>query len=211
MFGPALLRSCIRRSSPGSAGPRRSSPVSRRVALVSALAALLGSGGCASAPGFQPTGAPEIRTVFEPQGPGHVFPSAIDAALDALAWCRAEVRRSGERRAFARGGTVYPVDGGFSYAEPAVSDGAFQKLKYRLRPGDALHFRYYPSTVPSAMSTSRNLLSIRDRRLVDRIDPRRRPIYYMTDDRRINRYGAGGAELERERVASLSPSDPANR
>ena len=113
------------------------------------------------------------------------------AAFDALVWCQSEASRAGGKRTFARGGTVVPVAGGFSYAEPSVADGASARLQYALRRDAVLHFRHYPASSASTTGPSRNALSRRDRRLVDRGDPLQRPIYYMTPDRKIRVYAAG--------------------
>jgi hypothetical protein len=178
---------------------------------VLALAGLLGSIGCASAPGSFMLAEPLERLAPEVEGPGHVFATAEGAAFDALAWCRAEARRTIAGRTFARGGTVYPVDGGFSYAAPVVADGASARLQYRLRPGDVLHFRHYPSSVVSATGPSRHALPVRDRRLVDRGDPLQRPIYYMTPDHRVYRYSPRALETERPALASREIEAPVQR
>lgn len=126
-----------------------------------------------------------------PEGPGKVFVTAEAAALDALAWCRAASRSDRAGGDQARGGTVFPVAGGFSYGEPVVANGASKRLSYRLRPGDVLHFRDYPVALAGRAGVGSRALSIRDRRLVDRRDPLRRPIYFATPDGRVRVYSGG--------------------
>jgi|JI10StandDraft_1071094.scaffolds.fasta_scaffold991820_1 hypothetical protein len=178
-----------------------------RLGLAFALVGLLGSTGCMSTPGSVLRSQSVMGTATEVAGPGHVFSTAEEAAFDALAWCQAEATRTVAGRTFARGGTVYPVDGGFSYAAPVLADGASARLQYRLRPIDVLHFRHYPSSAASATGPSRNALPIRDRRVVDRGDPLQRPIYYMTPDRRVRLYSPHDREQNLRTLAWRMPND----
>lgn len=191
-------------------GPLRSAAL--RITLAIALAGLLGATGCTGASGPRAMDSAGAELAREALGPGAVFATAELAAFDALAWCQAEARSAGESRAFARGGTVYPVVGGFSYAEPSVADGASPRLRYRLGPDDVLHFRHYPASAAAATGPSRHMLPIRDRRFVDRGDPLQRPIYYMTPDRRVRRYAAmSGDEGPRTLTFALRASNDRER
>jgi hypothetical protein len=137
-----------------------------------------------------------------PHGPGHVFSSVEAAAMDALAYCYLETRQviSANRR--ARGGSIFPTDGGFSYDEPAVArDAVGRQLRYRLRPTDVAHYRHYagPSN-PLGRGSLRGLPS-KARRFVDRRDPISRPFYYLTPERFVSVYG--GAEYGEQTLARL--------
>jgi hypothetical protein len=126
-----------------------------------------------------------------PEGPGSVFSSSEEAAMDALAYSYLESRDSvlSERR--ARAGTIYPVDGGFTYDEPTVTRpfmGA--KLRYRLRTTDVAHFRHYPVSSHNQLDIRSRSLSREVRVFVDRRDPLERPIFYLTPDRFMRVYGA---------------------
>lgn len=180
-----------------------------RVGLISlvAIAAL----GCAAGSG--PMHARANDRVVAPMGPGHVFASAEDAALDALAYSHLASRRSERAAGLARGGTVRAVAGGFRYDEPVTAPVGEKRLRYRLGREDVLHYRHYPRSSRGQSELGAGGLAQRDRRVVDRRDPLGRPVYFMTPGRVVQVY-AGRAEGTRTigRVrAGVRPQDESIR
>lgn len=104
-----------------------------------------------------------------------------------------------------RGGSIHPVDGGFSYDEPIVARRATGAgMKYRLRPDDVAHYRHFPQRMHSEASTPSRRLSREDRRFVDRQDPAGRPFYYLTPQRRLRVYP--GVVVGEQTLARVDPS-----
>lgn len=176
----------------------------QRSILVSSLMllGLLAGSGCAisaSAPDLVATRA-EVQPL-RPRGPGAVFESADAAAIDGL-WLAyletLEQDRAGTQR--ARGGTVFPVAGGFSYTPlVAAREATPGRVPLVLKPADVAHFHSYPRA-----DAHRNRInethSPNDRANVDQRDPLRRPSYVLTPSLRVRRYDA----LRREtRIARI--------
>lgn len=171
----------------------------RSVSLLLALSWL----GCASLPlpelampsfsfDLLPT-PPEMGDIesLTPRGPGSVFATLEEAGVDALAYSYLESRQvvSSDRR--ARGGAIFPVEGGYSYDDPAVAgSGASEQLRYRLRSTDAAHFRHFPARTSLSMSAQHGSLSREARVFVEQRDPVNRPIFYLTPERFVRVYTA---------------------
>lgn len=184
---------------------------SRRLARpLLAIVAILSLGGCASLPlgplaswspvvaddpqasdpsetsgfFFARTERPELGDVsrMTPRGPGHVFATPEEAAIDALAYCYLLSRGEYPDQRRMRGGAVQPSGSGFSYAEPAAErSSSGDKLRYRLRPTDVAHFQHHPDgrvQYGPGRSPEREA-----RRLVTRRDPAGRPLYRLTPKR----------------------------
>lgn len=164
----------------------RRPPSVQRFCGAALLLLLWVAGGCATGPSaWVDMGRPVSLT---PRGPGHVLATPDAAALDALAYCHLAAHRQVTSNRVARGGAVYPVAGGFSYAEPARADATFAQLRYRLRPADVLHFRHYSSRAWLAKGPGAFRLPERDRTVVDLSDPLHRPVYFMSPDRHVRVY-----------------------
>ena len=134
-----------------------------------------------------------------PRGPGALFMSPEDAAIDALAYCYLtsqagllDIRR-------AAGGAIQAVDGGFSYEEPSVAgSGASERLRYAMGRRDVAHFNYYPQRTLTRKAVERE-----QRRVVEELDPAHRPLYTLSADRLLTVYEAG--PKGHEALARMSP------
>ncbi|MFK7895807.1 MAG: hypothetical protein AB8G23_08235 [Myxococcota bacterium] len=126
---------------------------------------------------------------MDPSGPGTVFESIEAAASDALVYSYLVSRSNRVTTGEIRGGAIFPTEGGFSYDEPArSSDGASGRLRYRLQPTDLAHYRQFPADARTGVISATGNLHVDDRRVVDRRDPLKRPLYYLTPKRRIKVY-----------------------
>ncbi len=176
-----------------------------RGALLGCLA--VGFVGCAAFPPLaldSERSAPSFGAVaeIEPKGPGAVFETVEEAALDALAYCYLESRRRVSSARSVRGGAIHPLENGFSYAEPSVArDFVGDQIRYRLRPTDVAHYRHFPNRMAPRSAGQRDLLSRKDRAVVDRRDPLKRPLYYLTPSRFVRVYpGLDAGEVTLARV-----------
>jgi hypothetical protein len=136
----------------------------------------------ASALGFALTTASIAETAA---GPGTVFASVEAAALDALHY--AALRQAGAHREL--GGAISAAAGGYTYAEPSVGtrDGVAVRLG-----ADNVAWYYTHGARGNALEDRLNEgLSRRDRRMVDHVDPKRRPLFVRTPSGRVLRYGDG--------------------
>lgn len=169
---------------------------STRLAVILALAAAL------------PTLA-QAQSNHTPYGPGHVFASVSEAAVDALATAH---RRQllGRTSRLSRGGTIVAVDGGYTYrAIETARPGAPDELRLRLDRNVVAHFHTYPSQ-GRRIDRLNEHHSRADRWVVDQLDSKRRPSYVLTPSLRVivyrGRDEARGADVT---VANLSqPSVP---
>jgi hypothetical protein len=130
--------------------------------------------------------------VLVPQGPGSVFATIDTAAMDALAYRYLATRQGVSTTRQASGGGIFPVEGGFSYDEPVVvGTGLEDRLRYRLRPTDVAHFRHDPVHRSITVGGQSRSLSSEVRSFVERRDPVKRPIYYLTAERFVRVYATG--------------------
>jgi len=126
------------------------------------------------------------QMTLEPSGPGAVYATPQQAAMDALAWCYLESRERPLDTRRARGGTIHVVEGGYSYDTPDLENRASGLLAYRMGPRDVAHFRHYPVR-RSAMRGFRSV-DHEAHRLVDQVDPVSRPFYFLTPERGLHVY-----------------------
>lgn len=124
---------------------------------------------------------------ISPRGPGVVFLSPQDAAVDALAYCYLTSRSHTLDVRRAAGGAIHAVEGGFSYDEPSLaSNNARARLRYTMGRSDVAHFNYYPE-----QSFTRRAVDREQRRVVEKLDPAHRPLYTLSADRYLRVYEAG--------------------
>lgn len=137
-----------------------------------------------------------------PKGPGSVFETLEAAGIDALAYSYLESRQAVSSNRRARGGAIFPVEGGYSYDDPAIAGSrASEPLRYRLRPTDVAHFRHFPSRTMLSRSEPRSSLSRAARLFVEERDPMNRPIFHLTPERFVRVYtGSETAEQTLARV-----------
>lgn len=149
--------------------------------LCLALPLALAGVGCASQSG---THAPTISA----RGPGQVFPTIEAAAYDALAYSHLV---SKETRAPSRslGGSIYRIDGGFSYDQPSQASRIDPDVvPYQLKATDVGHFHTYPKHPDHTINQSREVFSVPDRLVVDRHDPLHRPSFFLTPNLQVKVY-----------------------
>lgn len=169
-----------------------------------ALAAVLALG-CAQLPHLQ---TPVERRSYglAAGGPGTVFESIERAAVDALTWSylRSLALRNPERM---RAGTIYPVDGGYSYGEVHIASPLrTHQVRYALAPRDVARFAIYPEVDDYRVDRINERPSSHDRHSVDVTDPRHRPLYVLHPSLAIRQYrGKQHALVE---VANLRRPSP---
>ncbi len=141
----------------------------------------------ATAPGAVRLALP--NRLVTPLGPGSVFPSVEAAAVDGLAFAHLEARRTDRERAM-HGATIFAAGDGFSYgplqvARPSDPD----HLTLALRPSDVAYFHTYPAGSPLEDRLN-EVHSPTDRANVEKMDPRRRPLFILTPSLRVRGYDA---------------------
>jgi hypothetical protein len=149
----------------------------------------------ASALGLALTTAAVAET---PAGPGTVFGSVEAAALDALHY--AALRQAGAHREL--GGAISATAGGYTYAAPEV--GGRDRVKVRLGRGDVAWYYTHGSRGNAVEDRLNETLSRADLRMVDRIDPQRRPLFVGTPSGRVLRYGEGRLAVVKRDPAQLA-------
>lgn len=200
--GPQPARSDRRPTAPRF---HRPSTGGARGALLLAGLLLLAAG---PATAFDPEAWPGDATL----GPGAVFDSIETAVVDALA--HAHHRPGPKRHGRLRLGTIHRVEGGYSYTEPIESaqtiwSRSLPVIRFGLRDVDVATYVIHPKSGNNRVDRLGEQPNDSERRVVDELDPRGRPIYLLTPKRRIIRYsglaGADGGRL----VELLAPLPPA--
>ena len=129
-------------------------------------------------------------------GPGAVFPTIEDAAVDALSYTylRASEENDTERM---RAGTIYSVDTGYSYGEiHAAKNMRKEKILYPLKRQDVARFHMYPFAFRKYEKVSQA-----DRRSVNVTDPLHRPLFVLHPSLVIREYR--GRDHQTLEVANL--------
>ena len=157
--------------------------------LAFSILVLCAAVGCASSqPGdFSRGPADTVR------GPGAVFTTVDDAAIDALAWCyvqaRTEARHAGAPNSRVRGGSIRPTAGGYTYGPVAIAPRNHpSRVEFLLKPADVAHFRHYPAFNQLRPDRINEKMSAQDRAVVDELDPLKRPGYLLTPRRNVSVY-----------------------
>lgn len=135
------------------------------------------------------------------RGPGALFASIEAAAIDALTYAHIKALEARDTARF-RGGTIYTVEGGYSYGEIQFAKPLTpHRISYPFGPHDVARFHAYP-VYPSALANRANERPSRpDRRSVDFVDPLHRPLYILHPSLAIRVYR--GEDFERADVANL--------
>lgn len=164
-------------------GPQPSPRTTRHLPrLVVALAVA----GCASLPARYP---PQAR------GPGAIFATIDAAALDALHFAYGRGGRG--RSHFEWGGTIRQIRGGYTY--DGLVRGSGHEVRLRLGAEDVAWFHTHMRTASSLVDRLNERPSPGDRHMVDRVDPRHRPLYILTPSARVVVYWEGAlAEVSGE-------------
>jgi hypothetical protein len=116
-------------------------------------------------------------------GPGAVFPTIEDAAVDALSYTYLMARNEKDIE-HMRAGTIYSVDTGYSYGEiHAARNMLTEQVSYPLRRQDVARFHMYPLSI-----RKNERVSQADRRSVDVTDPLHRPLFILHPSLEIREY-----------------------
>jgi hypothetical protein len=159
----------------------------------------------------RPTGV--TGEVLPAEGPGSVFFTVEEAALDAMAY--AHTKRFPAGRPDLLAGTIHRVDGGFSYAPPTASDRhsalSPSTTRIRLAPDDVASYLVYTKRNNRQIDRRNETLSRKTRRIVDEVDPMRRPIYLLTPSLNVVTYDGGQpqsiARLDAPRSTTVAASE----
>jgi hypothetical protein len=116
-------------------------------------------------------------------GPGAVFPTIDDAAVDALTYTYLRASEENDTE-HMRAGTIYSVDTGYSYGEiHAFSNVLEGQVSYSLKLQDVARFHMYPLSI-----RKNERVSQADRRSVDVTDPLHRPLFILHPSLEIREY-----------------------
>jgi hypothetical protein len=164
------------------------------------LTALLGIG-CAHAPQLLASLGATPLAQLEARGPGTVFASIDDAAVDALTHAFLQARAAGDAERM-RGGAIYRTGAGYSYRDPHVAGHLRpHRITHGLRSRDVARFLVYPRVVRHEVNRANERISLTDRRSVDIVDPLHRPVYILHPSLIIRAYH--GNDREAREVATL--------
>lgn len=122
---------------------------------------------------------PRGATTLHARGPGALFTSIEAAAVDALTYAHLQARKS-RNTARIRGGTIFPIDGHYSYGEIQLADSMHpNRIRYRFGPHEVARFHVYPVHRDFRSNFANERLSRLDRRSVRITDPLHRPLYVL--------------------------------
>jgi hypothetical protein len=141
---------------------------------------------------------------LEAQGPGTLFRTIEDAAVDALtyAYLQGHATRVSKRM---RGGTIYREGNRYSYGALQVAGPlAAHRINQLLRPNDVARFLVYPQVGRRKVDRANERPSRSDRRSVTFTDPLHRPLYILHPSLVIREYR--GENYEIVEVADLKSS-----
>lgn len=121
----------------------------------------------------------DTKPKLEAWGPGTVFPNIENAAVDALLYAYRQALDENDLQRM-RGGTIYPVDGGYTYGEVHVASGLQEhRISYPLKPRDVARFHIYPLVISHDVNRRNKWISQADRRSVAMTDPLHRPLFIL--------------------------------
>jgi hypothetical protein len=122
------------------------------------------------------------------RGPGALFTSVEAAAVDALTYAHLQARKARDT-ARIRGGTIYPIGGGYSYGEIQLANLMHpNRISYRFGPHEVARFHVYPVHRDFRTNHANERLSRVDRRSVSVTDPLHRPLYVLHPSLAIRAY-----------------------
>ena len=139
---------------------------------------------------------------LEAEGPGALFTSIDDAAIDALAYAYLQARGACDPE-LMRGGTIYPVgEGYYSYGEiHRANRWNPHRISYILEPQDVARFHLYPANRDLATNRINERPSRKDLRSVRTVDPLHRPLYILHPSLAVRAYR--GEDPQSVEVANL--------
>ncbi len=142
-----------------------------------------------------PALAEDCRLVEEEiRGPEAVFESVEAAVLDALRYAHREASPIDRQRLGV--GVIYRVADGYSYGavkrSAALSPLQPHRVRYRLRAIDVARYVIPPRSRQAHINRANEQPSRDEKRIVDEVDPRHRPLYQLTPSLNIVRYDGEG-------------------
>jgi hypothetical protein len=147
------------------------------------------------------TGLKSPPLELEARGPGAVFDSVEEAAIDALTYSYLQARETGEI-ARMRAGTIRRSGAGYTYGEIHVASQRLNRqIEYVLSGQDVARFHVYPRHSDRSVNRSSERLSAKDWRSLNVIDPLHRSLYVLHPSLAIRAYHGG--ESEALEVANL--------
>jgi len=142
-------------------------------------------------------GVPPLRA----RGPGALFASIEAAAVDALTYAHLQALEARDT-ARIRGGTIYTVDGRYSYGQIQPGNPLTpHRISYHFGPHEVARFHAYPVYQNPLTNRANERPSRADRRSVGFTDPLHRPLYVLHPSLTIRVYRGEG--FERAEVANL--------
>ena len=146
----------------------------------------LATSGCAEVSHFLT--AFDADPQFHALGPGTVFPTIEDAAVDALAYSYLQARNEKDTERM-RAGTIYGVDTDYSYGEiHAARKLRKEKVSYPLKRQDVARFHMYPLALDRTANRKNERVSQADRRSVNVTDPLHRPLFILHPSLEVREY-----------------------
>jgi hypothetical protein len=135
------------------------------------------------------------------RGPGALFASIEAAAVDALTYAHLQALEARDT-ARIRGGTIYAVDGRYSYGQIQLGNPLTpHRISYRFGSHEVARFHAYPVYQNPLTNRANERPSRADRRSVNFVDPLHRPLYVLHPSLTIRVYRGEG--FERAEVANL--------
>jgi hypothetical protein len=157
------------------------------------LVVALATSGCAPMTHF--LAALDTKPRLEAWGPGIVFPSIETAAVDALIYTYLQASSEQDTQRM-RAGTIYSVDGGYSYGEIHVAKNLLEyRIAYPLKQHDVARFHMYPIATDHDVNRENERASQADRRSVAVTDPQHRPLFILHPSLVVREYRGRNDEV----------------
>ncbi len=182
------------RSAPPSGSATRSGSETRfRIRARSRIGLLATLIACVGLP--LTAGASDLARVdLDAQGPGAVFDSVEEAAIDALSYAHIEETLT-DRRSL-RVGVIHRVENGYSYTAAKRSTASAPltacSVRYRLRADDVARYIIPPHSGHARINRYNEEPTEKEKQIVDELDPAHRPLYQLTPSNNVVRYEYGG-------------------
>lgn len=155
------------------------------------------------------------RVDVDAKGPGAVFDTVEEAAIDALSYAHIEETLT-DRRSL-RVGVIHRVANGYSYTAAKRSTASAPltacSVRYELRADDVARYIIPPHSSHARINRYNEEPTAKEKQIVDELDPAHRPLYQLTPSHNIVRYEYGGETtviLNLSDLAALPTEAPAD-
>jgi len=137
----------------------------------------------------------DTKPQLEAWGPGTVFSSVEAAAVDGLVYAYLQAREAKDLKRM-RGGTIYPVEDGYTYGEVHLASVllAYQ-VSYPLKPQDVAHFQMYPIDTNLDVNNANERPGETAIRFVELTDPLHRPLFILHPSLMVREYRGRDEEV----------------